>query len=272
MTPSLSNPPSLPSLPSLPSPPSPSYGRSGRLLIVTSWLVGLWGCATEQEQVRWGAETEAETVAPTVAASDGVTASDYAKRFPTDESCEREARRVATQSSALADRLIVACIERGDFRRLEGLVKAPWTGRLNKGDAGAILCAKVVAARAGDVDEDVNGCRASGFAVASLSSIVSEAKGGRLIITRVRPDEGQKTAGVIRAEETDLVDGEVESRGTGRKLLLNVAAGQPEVRLRSDGDSVVLARVTKVGEDVDGEPVVRATVLQVFRPAASPTY
>lgn len=246
-----------------------SPARLASLVVALLSVLAGGGCASEQQAVRWGDETStmaSETVAE-ASSSATMSAEDYAKRFPTDDGCEAEARRLATgKTAALAQKLIVACIDRGDFRRLEGLTKAPWTAALRGGAAGAALCAKVVAARAGDVDGDVRACTAAGFAVLSLEQALLDRKKGSSVIVRTRDDSG-RTTGTLRTEEVAYVEGELESQPTTRRLLLTLTG----VPLRRDGDSIVLGQVLSIGDDEDGEPVVRLKVQHVYRAATSPT-
>ena len=139
------------------------------LFVVSSGVVS---CASEQ--VRWGDETpdvrdDAAPAAPSHAEEDKkLTAADYAARFPTDGGCEAEARRIDGKKRELALKLLGACIDRGDFKRIGALVDAPWTPEMRNNPEARLWCARIVAARAGDVEADVKACNAIGLGTQTL--------------------------------------------------------------------------------------------------------
>jgi hypothetical protein len=232
-------------------------------------------CASDR-QVQWGEETPTEQPVVIKEASSGdgpLTAAEYAARFPTDGDCEAEARRIHEKKPELAVRLIKACVERGDFRRLSAIVDAPWTALLAADKDAAAVAARVVAARAGDIESDVKACQKLGFGVATLDDAFNEPEKakGRRIIFRGRADADLKEKGRERLVETALEQGELDPQPTGRRVSATFGAGL-KVPAR---DGVLLAKVARIADDTaaaDGENVAVVEVEGVYKPASAPTF
>jgi hypothetical protein len=230
-------------------------------------------CANNQ-RVEWGEETETERVEVVEHASSSgpVSAKDYAARFPTDSDCEAEARRITEKSQEFALRLLKACVDRGDFRRMTALTDAPWTSLL-AADADAIkLCARVVAARAGDIENDVKACAAVGIKVATLNEVltVPEKGKGKIVLFRGRIDAELKEQGRSRLMELALEQGEFDVQPTGRRVSASMGGKKTPT-----SDGLIIARVVSVIEDSvtnDGEYVVNVDAIDVLNVAQSPTY
>lgn len=250
--------------------------RSGLLSRGVALVVALLavGCATER-QVQWGEETAAEstgTVASASSTATPVTAVDYAARFPTDGECESEARRIVAKSPDLALRLIKACVARGDFKRIAAINDAPWSPMWATDKDAPDTCARVVAARAGDVENDVKACAGAGIAVATLDDLFTQpekAKGKRVIF-RARLDTDLKDKDRVRLIETALESGELETLPTGRRVAASFGS-----KKRPTKDAIILAKTIKIADDTvanDGEFVAVVDVDTVYLPAASPTF
>jgi len=232
------------------------------------------GCATERK-VQWGEETAAESTGTVASASSTATplsAADYAARFPTDGECESEARRIVAKSPDLAVKLIKACVARGDFKRITAISDAPWSGQWATDKDAADICARIAAARGGDVENDVKACAGAGIAVATLDDLFRQpekAKGKRVIFRgRVDPDVKDKDR--VRLIETILESGELETQPTGRRVAANFGS-----KKRPGTDAVILGKATKIADDTvanDGEFVAVVDVDAVYLPAASPTF
>jgi len=229
------------------------------------------GCASEQ--VRWGEETVVDTDASAAAEEkkEPMTAAAYAAKFPTDGACDVEARRIDAVERNLALKLLGTCIGRGDFKRLTALTEAPWTSALKSEPQAANWCARIVAARAGDVDADVKACAKAGISVKTLEQVFGETAKvkGATVIFRARPDP-QFPSNAARLVETILEDGEVEAGPTGRRIIA-AFGGQRGLR----GDSVVLARTQRTEEDAaadEGGIVAVVEVIAAFPAAQLPTF
>ncbi len=183
-------------------------------------------------------------------------------------------RRLDERNRDLALKLLNACIERGDFKRLAALVDAPWTKALRTLPAANSWCARVVAARAGDVEADVKACAAAGLAVKTLEQVFTDpgqAKGS-IVIFRGRIDPNGKKRGATPLIETILEEGEVETSATGRRVLATFGTHKLPAR-----DAILLARASKMAEsadseDGDGEPVAIVDIQGSFAAATAPTY
>lgn len=232
------------------------------------------GCATKRS-VQWGDETPTEqtAAAETTSSEAPVTAEAYAERFPTDDDCEAEARKIHERRPALAIRLLKACIERGDFKRLSALTDAPWTTTLAGDRDAAVVAARVAAARGGDLETDVKACAKVGFPVATLDEIFDapEKAKGRRVIFRGRLDPDHKEKGRERLIETALEPGELDTQPSGRRVSATFAGGlKPTFR-----DSVFLGNAQKVVDDAvvaDGESVAVVEVTGVYTPASASTF
>jgi hypothetical protein len=260
---------------------TPRDGRlcypSGMRSVVACFVVVVAnaGCASA-DTVRWGEETATANTDASATAAAGearaTTASEYAAKFPTDGSCEAEVRRLDARSRELALKLLGACVERGDFKHLSALVDAPWTSSLAGSPQAATWCARVVAARAGDVDADVKACDRAGFKVKTLEDIFTEPDRARgtLIIFRGRLDPEAKAKRDTRLIETLLEEGEVETTATGRRVGASFGVHNLPAR-----DAILLARAQKLAEDPgaeDGEPIALVEILGSFPAALRPTY
>ena len=242
-------------------------------VVVVVVVVALAACASKPT-VEWGDETAVEARADptTTAATKPKTASEYAAQFPTDGSCEAEARRIDDKNRELALKLLAVCIERGDFKRLSALLEAPWTSQLKNLPDSKTWCARIVAARAGDVDGDVKACARAGLGVRTLDQVFGEpdkVKGAVVIFrARVDPEHSGKD---LRLIETAVEDGEVETQPTGRRIA-TAARGANKLPGR---DTIILARASKMAEDKaaeDGEPMVVVDVIDAFAAAERPTF
>ncbi len=234
-------------------------------------LVALLAPACASEQVRWGDETETlREVTTTTTEAKPLSAKEYAARFPTDSDCEGEVRRLALRSVERARQLLAVCVERGDFKRIGVLLDGPLSASLAKDAAAPGLCARIVAARAGDVDTDVTACNRAGIPVVTLEALFNEPDkaAGRLLITRLRVDPDHRSKVETRLIEMALVD--VDTNPTGRRI-----AARPGPHAFPDGDVIVLARGVKVADDKlvdDGESVAVVDVLAVHPAAVRPTF
>ncbi len=249
---------------------------ASRLAVIALLSTSALSCASDR-QLLWGEETtttsRSSAAAPIVAAR--LDARSYAERFPSDGACEAEARRIAANTPSLAIELVTACIERGAFRAINGLTRAPWTTALATSTAGPALCARVVAARAGDVEADVKACKVAGFKVNTLHEVMSgtvPAKGS-LVIARVRADDeaASKNASNKRAGATLLEtvpkQGEVESEPTGRRVIAQLA-GHTSPRT----DTIVLLLATRRSENGEGETVVYGDIVEFYATALIATF
>ncbi|MBM4281792.1 MAG: hypothetical protein FJ137_13865 [Deltaproteobacteria bacterium] len=237
-------------------------------------------CATEQ--VRWDDATETVQRTPdaveqaataTAAAADKpLSARDYAARFPSDIDCETEVRRISRRNGELALQLLRACVERGAFRRLTALVDGPWVTMLVARPEAPGLCARVVAARSGDVENDVELCQRAGFPVATLAQVTADPENatGKLVIVRARPDEDHKLKKEVRLLETQHDEREPAPLPTGRRVSLPMAPAPA-----NNNEIIVLGRVLKVTEDMvveDGEVVTVVDAIFTAPVAAQSTY
>ena len=232
------------------------------------------GCASEQ--VRWDQATE--TVAPETTTTKPTTpdkpvsAREYAARFPTDVLCEAEVRRISKRNVELGLQLLRICVERGDFRRIGALTDGSWVTTLVARPEAPALCARVVAARGGDVDGDVTACQRAGFPVATLEQVFAnpEKAAGKLVIVRAQLDAEHKSKKETRLVEMQLDDGEPTSQPTGRRIGAHLGA-----QVMPPGEAVLLARVVKIVEDKlidDGELVTVIDVIASAPAAARATF
>lgn len=247
-----------------------------RLRLSPLLLAALAAACVSDRQVQWGEETPTEkpVVVREASSSDApLTTVAYAARFPTDGDCEAEARRTHDKKPELAVRLIKACVERGDFRRLSAIVEAPWTSMLAADSDAAAIAARVVAARAGEVEGDVKALQKVGFGVYTLDDVFNEPEKSksRRVIFRGRTDADLKEKGRQRLIETALESGEIDPQPTGRRVSATLRAGL-KVPPR---DGVMLAKVGRVSDDTaadDGENVVVVEIEGVFMAATAPTF
>ncbi len=235
--------------------------------------VAVSACAGNQ-RVEWGEETQTEhvTVVEEASSSGPLTAKDYAARFPTDATCEAEARRITEKSPDLAIGLLQACVERGDFKRMTALTDAPWTSQLAAVKGSTRLCARVVAARGGDVESDVKACARIGIKVLTLAEAFEEPEKakGKTVIFRARTDAELKEQGRTRLVELNLEQSDFDVQATGRRISASMGSKKAPSR-----DGLIVARVSSVGDDAvatDGEPVAKVDAIDVFTVATSPTY
>ena len=241
------------------------------VVALSSLLFG--SCATEPV-VRWGDETPVETPKTAAVADEPArpkTATEYAARFPTDGACEAEARRIDVTNRELALRLLGACIERGDFKRIAALLDAPWTPSLRAMKEAPVWCARVIAARAGDIESDVKACASSGLGVRTLEQLFGEPDKvkGTVVIFRARVDP-EHTGKDVRLMETAIEDGEVETAPTGRRVDALIGGHRLPVR-----DAVLLGRASRMAEDKDAEDGEFMAVIEIlgsFPAAALPTF
>ncbi len=233
----------------------------------------LVGCATEK--VLWDQATETlptTTVTTTKEREKPLSAREYAARFPDDAACDAEVRRLGSRRVQLAAQLLQACVERGDFRRLSTILAGDWVPTLLKRPDAASLCARVIAARAGDVDDDVESCQRAGYPVYTLEQISASAEKsvGKFVIVRARRDVEGSSKKFTHLLETvpDLRD--VNGAPTGREL--SVLPGPQTI---PELESVVLARVVKVSGDDFGEEgnlnvVVDVVTVAPLTPSSTP--
>lgn len=253
--------------------------RCAAAVVVTFVAAVASSCASEQ--VRWGDETQSTSPPTTVSAAPAATAeehekpktaAEYAARFPTDGACEAEARRIDQKNRDLALKLLKACIDRGDFKRLNALTDAPWTPQLKDIADSKLWCARVVAARAGDVEADVRACAGAGLGVKTLEEIFTDpnkAKGS-FVIFRGRVDPDTKPKKDTPLIETVLDEGEVETTATGRHVRATFGTNSIPAR-----DAILLVKASKMAEDAgseDGDPVAVVEVLGSFPAADKPTF
>jgi hypothetical protein len=232
------------------------------------------GCATERP-VTWGEETAAEAsnvVATPRTSAAPVTAEDYAARFTTDGECDSEARRIGIRAPELAIKLVRACVARGDFKRMAAIADAPWSALWAREKDAAEICARVVAARAGDVENDVKSCASVGIPVATLDDLFAQPDKarGRLTIFRGRIDPDLKDKSRVRLVETALESGVLETVPTGRRVAAIFGTNR-----RPATDAILLVTAISVSDDKvadDGEFVATVDVQSTFVPAAAPTF
>jgi hypothetical protein len=252
-----------------------------RPLFLPSVAVVALGAACASEQVRW--DDAAETVATTATAASTeaaakpvatkpISAREYAARFPSDVDCAAEVQRLGKRNVDLALQLLRACVERGDFRRLGAVVDGDWVPALVRRPEAPALCARVVAARSGDVDADVMACQRAGYAVATLEQLSAdpEKAAGRFVIARVRRDDEHKSKKETRLVEVRLDEREPASLPTGRRLAATF--GPTEL---PPGEAVLLGRVVKVTDDAlvgDGELLTVVDVIASAPVAERPTF
>ena len=254
--------------------PRYSYAmRRGRLVAFLLAVLSL-GCATER-QVTWGEETAAEAsdvVATPRTTATPVTAEDYAARFTTDGECDSEARRIGIRAPELAIKLLRACVARGDFKRMSAIADAPWSALWPREKDAAEICARIVAARAGDVENDVKSCASVGIPVATLDDLFAQPDKarGRLTIFRGRIDPDLKDKSRVRLIETALESGVLESVPTGRRVVATFGTNR-----RPATDAILLVTAVSVSDDKvadDGEFGATVDVQGTFVPAAAPTF
>jgi hypothetical protein len=253
--------------------PVPSRPRVLVAVVVVASAFGV-GCASEQ--VRWDDATETVAAAPETAKAatheKPVSAREYAARFPTDADCDAAVQRLAKRNTELALQLLRVCVERGDFRRLSALTDGNLVTTLVTRPEAPALCARVVAARGGDVDGDVTACQRVGYPVATLEQVFSnpEKAAGKIVIVRAQLDAEHKSKKETRLVEMQLDDREPAPQPTGRRI-----AAQLGAQVMPPGEAVLLARVVKITDDKlidDGELVTVIDVIASAPVAGRPTF
>lgn len=164
--------------------------------------------ATEAPPPSGETQAQADDRAVADAKKKKLSAADYAKAMPTPARCEQEARRIHGGSADKGWKLLVACVNRGDFIHLNPLLEEPWLSELSTRRGAAELLAYVMATRGGDVTGDLSLLHERRVPVFALSSAITEPEvyKDRLIIMRgrvgERRKEGQRFAATI--SETSL--------------------------------------------------------------------
>lgn len=147
-----------------------------------------------------GPAASATTATPGLAADPGndpaddlrdVTPAAYAASFPGANACEAAARRLLKTAPDKGWAVLKACVERGKFVVLARLVDGTWNRELQGRNDAAVLLARVVAARGGDILGDLATLRKARVPIFSLDAAMGnpEIYKGRVLLFRARIEE-----------------------------------------------------------------------------------
>jgi hypothetical protein len=213
--------------------------------------------------------------------------------------CEQAAREMLARSPDSAWAVLRECVNKG-FGSIARLCDGAWDSELQTRKDAAVIIAKMIASRGGDVDGDLSAMRKHRIPLFSLQSAMEAPKTylGRLVLARIRIDDLKEEAGkpTLRASEMSLggSQGEVQRSDvvrawgstfsrehtvyhnaaveTGREVLLRLA--KPDPFFEANKQFIVLARFEGVRNDAtegaEGEPtkVAIVTAVAYFEPSA----
>ncbi len=231
------------------------------LVVSLGAVAGATGCG---EQVRWGGETtaqETQTNAPVEAAPKKMTAQEFAASFATSRKCADEAAKQYDADAKKGLILLTACVDRGDYFDLQGLLTGPWREALMQDEQGPVLVTRVIAARGGLIEVDAATCQEHRFPVLTLEEAFEDpgAAAGRLVLTRAvakkKPKRNKKGQLVVDAAEV-APDPEAPTAGlqpSGR--VLQLVFKDLESAPKPGKETIVLARFEAVLDEPDAPPL-----------------
>lgn len=166
--------------------------------------IGATGCATparekESWDTVWHGQRPAAATAPG-AKGPKLAAQEYIP--PLD--CERKARALRSQDRNAAWTALRACVARGHFTQLHAVVAA-WGDDLRERPDAPVLLAEVVAARGGNVKQDVRVMRDAKIPVFSLRDCVTQPQlyEGRYVMIRGTLEEVRTSGDAVAARLTE---------------------------------------------------------------------
>lgn len=183
--------------------------RTLRILTAASMALGALACATEAPRWIGTAPTavvwESAPAPPTAAPSAAMTAEEarsIAEAHDAAHTCEATARALYERNQQRGWAVMNQCIRRSDFTDLEGMTSRPWLEHLLAEPELPKLIAHVIAARGGDVQNDLRICRRARVPVFSLKAATAEPDTyqGRLVVVRAAPRGGHKVNGARAVE------------------------------------------------------------------------
>jgi hypothetical protein len=213
--------------------------------------------------------------------------------------CEQAAREMLPRSADSAWAVLRECVNKG-FSSISRLCDGGWDTELQSRKDSAVIIAKIIASRGGDVEGDLSAMRKHRIPLFSLQSAMESPKTymGRLVLVRIRVDDLKDESGrpTLRASEMSLGGAKGETQRsdvvhawghtfqsehtvynnnaveTGREMLLRLA--KPDPFFEANKQFIVLARFEGVRNDAtdgaEGEPTKIAIVSAVayFEPNA----
>lgn len=129
-------------------------------------------------------------------------AKSIAAAFDGAHNCEATARAMHERDHQRGWAVMNQCIRRPDFTDLEGMTSLPWRDHLLAQPDLSQLVGHVVAARGGDVQNDLRICRRARVPVFSLKAAVAEPDSyqGRTVLVRAAPRGGRLVNGARAVE------------------------------------------------------------------------
>ncbi len=122
------------------------------------------------------------------------------------DDCEAAAREWIDVDEAVAWKRLIGCVTRPDFAYLRRLLKAPWLDVVRTKKDAAMVLAKVIATRGGQVDDDLALLRRARIPLFPYGSALATPSvyEGRLLLVRGRIVEGRGANGgmEVHVEET----------------------------------------------------------------------
>jgi hypothetical protein len=121
----------------------------------------------------------------------------YANKFPRPENCEAAARATLPVSRDKAWEVLTGCVEKGTFTILRRVLDGTWDKELQAKPDSALVLAKIIAARGGDVTGDLNFLRQRKIPIFGIGAAAGTPNlyQGRLVMVRARVDEVKTDAG-----------------------------------------------------------------------------
>jgi hypothetical protein len=169
------------------------------------------GCATPRYDL--SASIPPEQPAPIVVRDTTPPPADpvaYAADFPTPAGCEAAARVVHHNDREQGWRILKACIAKGNFTELRGMIQShAWDHELQTRHEAPELLTQIIAARGGDTDGDVSLLHESKVPLFALSDALAQPDvyKGRLLVMRVQASEVRVRNGAATALLTEHVHG-----------------------------------------------------------------
>lgn len=131
-----------------------------------------------------------------------------ASTYISADDCEVAAREWIDVDADFAWKRLIGCVTRPDFADLRRLLKAPWLDVVRTRPDAALVLAKVVATRGGQVEDDLSLLRRARIPLFPFASAIAtpDLYTGRLLLVRGRVVEGRKseTGAEVFVEQTVL--------------------------------------------------------------------
>jgi hypothetical protein len=167
-------------------------------------VIGAAGCATAPESNKESWDSVWQGQKAPAAAPGGKGPKLAAQEYIPPLDCERKARALRSQDRNAAWAALQGCAARGHFTQLHAVVSA-WGDDLRERPDALALLARVVAARGGNVKQDVSVMRDAKIPVFSLRDCVTQPQlyEGRYVMIRGTLDEVRTSGDAVAARLTE---------------------------------------------------------------------